>query len=320
MCSSNQECIKRTLVCNGKSDCSDGSDERQPPCAQHVKVSTYKGITKALLPLDHIVDSYFVILLRWQDTQPQQTRYTIGIVVAVVVIVLVLAIIFICRLRSRQYGDSEECTDMMLAIKPLSSETATSTSYPSMLVHSTAPLLRSSGDGTLTLDLMFMSSSLGGSTSGTNAPPPSFAGGYDRSNLTATSSSSSCVTNYPRETLNPPPSPVTEKSHYSSSYCYSSHMPLAPPPSHRHYRTRVIRPPPPTPCSTDVCDDSEPDPCHRRYYNLSYAHLCYKTDPCPPPPTPRSHYSDDICESCPPSPSTGRSFCKPYPPPPSPEG
>ena len=42
----------------------------------------------------------------------------------------------------------------------------------------------------------------------------------------------------------------------------------------------------------------------------------YDSDPFPPPPTPRSHYVSDA--SCPPSPSTERSYFNPLPPPPSP--
>lgn len=135
---------------------------------------------------------------------------------------------------------------------------------------------------------------------------------------------------------------------------------------YRHYKMRNI-PPPPTPCSTDVCEDSEPyaNPCgaqmlhqkhllqqqhaanggghpggrgghhhlphhhhHRnqkhtrrkkgKYYtNVSNLDLNYDSEPYPPPPTPRSQLSDNN-ESCPPSPSTERSFFNPYPPPPSP--
>ena len=95
------------------------------------------------------------------------------------------------------------------------------------------------------------------------------------------SSSSSSTTHYPKETANPPPTPTTRLP----SICYHpSHpnfnngrlqymgyigphspmssptspqfMPLATNHSYRHYKTRN-RPPPPTPCSTDICDDSD---------------------------------------------------------------
>ncbi len=109
-------------------------------------------------------------------------------------------------------------------------------------------------------------------------------------------------------------------------------------------------PPHPTPCSSDVCDDSVtyaatcPPPVihaklshghhpfhhhhhhhqkHTRrkkgkyYTNVSNLDLNYDREPYPPPPTPRSQLSDNY-ESCPPSPSTERSFYNPFPPPPSP--
>ena len=90
-------------------------------------------------------------------------------------------------------------------------------------------------------------------------------------------------------------------------------------------------PPPPTPCSTDVCEDSEPyvkTPHHQKhhatrrkrgnkyYTNVTNFDITYEPEPYPPPPTPIM--SDNNYESCPPSPSTERSFFNPYPPPPSP--
>lgn len=101
----------------------------------------------------------------------------------------------------------------------------------------------------------------------------------------ASSSASSGAAAYPRETLNPPPSPATVRS-----YRYM-----------------------PTPCSTDVCDDSEPCPCRFRCDDS-----LYDSDPNPPPPTPRSRGCvSDV--SCPPSPLTDRGFCHPPPPSPVPE-
>lgn len=101
--------------------------------------------------------------------------------------------------------------------------------------------------------------------------------------------SSSSLLCYPRETLNPPPSPATTSD--STRRAESRYRP------YRHYRA-MNQPPPPTPCSTDVCDESD---------------YRYDSDPFPPPPTP--------APSCPPSPSSRSStYFNPLPPPPSPSG
>ncbi|XP_077995136.1 low-density lipoprotein receptor-related protein 6-like [Glandiceps talaboti] len=136
---------------------------------------------------------------------------------------------------------------------------------------------------------------------------------YDRNHVTGASSSSSATgSHYPKETLNPPPSPATDRSQYTAELYYPAHSPHTSR-SYRHYKSRNI-PPPPTPCSTDLCEDSEP----YVYTRSNYGQTEYDSDPYPPPPTPRSHYFSDNYESCPPSPSTERSFFNPYPPPPSP--
>lgn len=123
---------------------------------------------------------------------------------------------------------------------------------------------------------------------------------YDRDHVTGASSSTngSSMTCYPREPLNPPPSPVTLMGSKETSTS-SRYRP------YRHYKS-INQPPPPTPCSTDVCDESD--------YN--YTTRRYDGGPFPPPPTPRSHCHS---ESCPPSPSSRSStYFSPLPPPPSP--
>lgn len=135
---------------------------------------------------------------------------------------------------------------------------------------------------------------------GSNVPPDlvhmSMLPGYDRCHITGASSStngssSGGVGAYPRETLNPPPSPATTASAATGP---GRRRP------YRHYRA-INQPPPPTPCSTDACDESD---C--TYGALGAAR------PGPPPPTP-------CRSSCPPSPSSrGSTYFSPLPPPPSP--
>ncbi|XP_066593822.1 low-density lipoprotein receptor-related protein 6 isoform X2 [Prorops nasuta] len=134
----------------------------------------------------------------------------------------------------------------------------------------------------------------------------SIGSSYDRSHITGASSSTrgSSAGGYPQETLNPPPSPATTAN---STRCSSSNASRYKP--YRHYRS-INQPPPPTPCSTDVCDESDSN------YPVRYR---YETEPFPPPPTPRSIYHSDAAISCPPSPSSRSStYFSPLPPPPSP--
>uniref|UniRef100_A0A4W3J4X2 Low-density lipoprotein receptor-related protein n=1 Tax=Callorhinchus milii TaxID=7868 RepID=A0A4W3J4X2_CALMI len=141
---------------------------------------------------------------------------------------------------------------------------------------------------------------------------------YDRNHVTGASSSSSSSTKgtfYP-QILNPPPSPATDRSLYNTEVFYSSNSPSTTR-SYRHYILQGIAPPT-TPCSTDVCDS---DYTTSRWKSPKYyMDLNSDSDPYPPPPTPRSQYmsAEENCESCPPSPSTERSYFHLCPPPPSP--
>ena len=153
------------------------------------------------------------------------------------------------------------------------------------------------------------------------------------------SSSSSGAVTYPRETVNPPPSPVTERS--QSTYSTHSSSFFVPRPrtrnknlllsqgkssasNRRHKKPRwpksSQRGPPPTPCETEIYmgdDDMEESTMKYIFYDnntqTEIDDFGYK----PPPPTPRHYFSDP---SCPPSPVTEHSFCNLNlnPPPPSP--
>jgi len=101
---------------------------------------------------------------------------------------------------------------------------------------------------------------------------------YDRvlPSCTSTSSSSGCtsvssVPLYPRETLNPPPTPCTIE--YSASGRHRDVM---------------------TPCSTDVCDDLDSATAISRWQVYSPASVDYETEPLyrPPPPTPHCRHTD----------------------------
>ena len=304
-------CVPQEERCDGTPICPDGSDEAGcAPCGeQQFECTIDKTCISSVLECDglaqcadgqdefHCPDPYGTLIQRRQETTT--SKLMAGIVVTIALLILILIfVLFACRRKNQQRPVSG---DIIMVTKPLNPKPSQPPSLP------TPPHTLNIRDK-LTGALL--------------APPL-----YEREPVTGASSSSSAVSHYPKETLNPPPSPVTSDQSQcttadfycrSESTCPSTVAKYRPrPPRHRH--RYPIPPPPTTPCSTDVCEDSESDALRGRYFE-SLADLGYDSDIiCPPPPTPRSQYfSDDL--SYPPSPSTGRSFCNPYPPPPSPVG
>jgi low density lipoprotein receptor-related protein 5/6 len=296
-CAADQRCLDHSMVCDGRNDCADGGDEQD--CGD-------------VTPLD---------TARHSAAMP----YAIGIGligVITLIVFLVFLVICICRQKTRAQVVLDDRNDIIMVAKP-------------------------SPTATVVLSDIHSASSISASAPncGILPPPPSTVslvgklrdGGdtgsewliYDRGHITGASSSSSTTTAarlaYPKETLNPPPSPVTERSRSVvvgerrgkggmraavKAKLYKRRR--------KHYR---MRSPPTTPCSTDVCEDSEPyvvDVGDGAYeYCISANGYAYESDPlCPPPPTPHSQYLSEE-PSCPPSPrSTEYSFFMPYPPPP----
>ena len=232
-------------------------------------------------------------------------QFTVGIVVGMIALIFILFFtVFACR-RKGQHIQLEYHREIVMVTKPLNPNCK----------GSTPPHTLTSSHGKSGTTVMTLSSQTDKGALTSNS--------YDRNHVTGASSSSSMVTHYPKETLNPPPSPVTDRSLCATTWdLYYSSQSLSTIKSCRHYRPRNLRPPPTTPCSTDVCEDSEPYSSPTRASSRYYHSLLeYDWDPFdPPPPTPRSHYLSEV--SCPPSPSTERSFFNrhPQPPPPSPAG
>uniref|UniRef100_A0A224X518 Putative nidogen n=1 Tax=Panstrongylus lignarius TaxID=156445 RepID=A0A224X518_9HEMI len=76
-------------------------------------------------------------------------------------------------------------------------------------------------------------------------------------------------------------SSTTSQPSTGSLVCY----PLNPPPSPATTNKESLRPPPPTPCSTDVCQESDSN------YQVMMTSSSLDLEPAPPPPTPSSdHY------------------------------
>ena len=155
---------------------------------------------------------------------------------------------FACRRRAFEGGivvqlDSSQSTMMMKPAQSYSTPHTTLTSY------------RGEASGTTCV------SSMSG-----------FTRFYDRNHITGASSSSSAVTQYPHETLNPPPSPVTDRSCVGAASSTTNSTVMA----YRQDRPhRAIPPPPTTPCSTDIADDdsSFTQPCPPiRHYHGNHKH------------------------------------------------
>ncbi|XP_066506010.1 low-density lipoprotein receptor-related protein 5 isoform X2 [Hoplias malabaricus] len=301
------QCVDAQMRCNGEHDCADGSDEQD--CDTICMPNQFRCSNNKCILKKQQCDSYPDCMdgsdELFCDFQPssndQRHTNTIGPVIGIILSVFVLGgMCFVCqRVVCRRYkGPNGGFPHDYIS------------GTPHVPLNFIAP--NNSQHGTFTgiscgKSMMSSVSLMGSSSSG--APL------YDRNHVTGASSSSSSSTkaNFYPQILNPPPSPATDRSLYNTEVFYSSNSPS----TTRSYRPYVMRggAPPTTPCSTDVCDSDYTT--SRWKSNKYYMDLNSDSDPYPPPPTPRSQYMSAE-ESCPPSPSTERSYFHLCPPPPSP--
>ncbi len=288
-CKSGRNCLTMFQVCDGKEDCVDATDESPKSCRDKLD---------RRIPLEMT-----------NQTQPR-TTYSLVIIIAIVVMVVIAFSAYHCRRKGGAFEEKDfSANDILMGVqRPLNSQTSDPRSNG----------LISNGENTLGKRVPINQNFNAFQPLQQSSDPL-----YER-NITGASSTSSSTNNYPKETLNPPPSPVTDQSQCNfeesscSSQAHSRSSRGAILPSRHKKRWMKNRGPPPTPCSTDVYEDSEPSPVKYKFYDNSHAELSYDSDPpYPPPPTPRSHYFSESFSSGLNSPATERSWKLP-PPPPSP--
>ncbi|PIK48062.1 putative low-density lipoprotein receptor-related protein 6 [Apostichopus japonicus] len=329
------ECLSMDKRCNGERDCSMGEmDEldcapcsaEQFTCGSRECISNKQKCDKNVDCLDGSDEETCVMinssLSGTNNESPSVSHAAVGSLVSIGFIsLLVIGVILLVRRCPWNQGS----TNGSFACDPVSN------SYTFQLnhlggEHSTQKYLsrhERRGGHIKSTNLHMCTSKSNGKCSGSST---AF---HERNRPTGASSMSSdhvssSNSSYPKETLNPPPSPVTERSHCTTEIYYTPahkmNTSVNTGRSYRHYKMRNI-PPPPTPCSTDVCEDSEPIPqTHHKHTRRKKGYakvpnidpVNVGTEPYPPPPTPQY-----LSDSCPPSPSTGRSCFNPYPPPPS---
>lgn len=304
------ECIDKNLVCDGTTNCADGYDEAD--CC--------KSIQDFQCPINKVCISVSFLCDGWDncadgaDEAPETCNQVNNrriasssdketfIIVSVVIMIIIFSIVYVLNTRlnvcrSKFVGTGNEPKDDH-ASDPLS---------PGM---QKARVMKIAAPG----DTMRMST-LNSRTSVANS--------YDRNHITGASSSTTNGSSFIGYPTNPPPSPVTT---VTSTRC-NSYRP------YRHYKV-INQPPPPTPCSTDICDESDSNYTSKSNGGsgerssagaggTSKVRYRFERDPYPPPPTPGSHYHSDVggtlADSCPPSPSSRSStYFSPLPPPPSP--
>lgn len=300
------ECIDKRLVCDGTTHCADGHDEAD--CCKRTQ-DFQCPINKVCISASFLCDGWDncadgadespeICNARNHRVAPvtNDSKSVLFIVFTFVIIFFLVLAWQLCRAKLAASGINEPKDDQ--AMDPLSPGS-----------HKTAHVSK----------INSVSDNVRMSTLNSRT---TVANSYDRNNITgASSSTTNGSIGFP---LNPPPSPETTATSQTTTRCNSYRHGHGRMHYSRNY-TIINQPPPPSPCSTDVCDESDSNytsksmTSHGARNGNHLRRYCYDREPYPPPPTPRSHYQSDMPESCPPSPSSRSSaYFSPKPPPPSP--
>jgi len=324
LCEADGHCMHQKFRCDGRTQCPGGADESNcPPCAetQFLCQVELRCVHQSVVCDGHedCSDQSDEVECR-PSTSPNSVyesssnvHYAIGIGIIGSILLLafaVLLLICMCRQKSPPQHDHPVHGDIELVrttLRPSGSSpsAADASDNYSSLVHTSC---RRVGPSASMYEKDDSDSPL-----------------YDRDHITGASSSSlttTAVHPYPKLPLNPPPSPATDRSlSIGCRFVNGTMPPRKPHKRHKHHIRYKKRPPknrvpPTTPCSTDVCEDSESYLGHRCVWHPGSVDCPFESDPlCPPPPTPRSHCLSEEQSSRSSPPSTECSFFVPVPPP-----
>jgi len=335
-CTLSGECIDADKTCNGVNDCSDSTDELVPQCDSNLR-------SPATSP-------------NGPDGSTSGTTITATLVSFLFLCVAAGICFFVIRKRQSN-SDNESNNPLSPSVD--NGPTAAGTLQRGNAALAESKLPRTSGNGmaatinnnsTVDDGEIGVMSTITGTGIGVGISGSSNGIAYDRSHVTGASSSTTSSSNFPRDFMNPPPSPATivanRLQNQPPTQSIRTHQSLHSLPRSNRHRGRFSSrphagrsshhihhpPPPPTPYSTDFNDESDygiaisgphfPSAANSVIggYESSDAyadHLGYNQ---PPPSTPQ-YYSDFGNEtSCPPSPTPEENtFFLTKPPPPSPD-
>jgi low density lipoprotein receptor-related protein 5/6 len=329
-CSLSGECIDADKTCNGVHDCSDSSDELVPQC-NNIIGSSANSVNA--------------------DASNSSTTITITLV-TILFLAIVMAITFFVIRKNNSSSDNESNNPLSPSIETAGPSNGTLQRVTQMGAET--KLVRTAGNGMAvnnnsTMEREEIASGVMSTANGGAIGGSSNGIAYDRSHVTGASSSTTSSSNFPRDFVNPPPSPATtvanrvsHQIHPASRQHQSMH---SLPRSHRH-RGRISNrpsnvrsnhhihhpPPPPTPYSTDFNEESDygigmsgphfpsaANSTHGGYESSdAYAeHLDYNH---PPPSTPQydSDYANEISYPASPTPEENTFFLTQPPPSPVP--